>query len=208
LNLKDLPKNWTSSLEDKTMFISKTLDQSAGSLDQINWKKVFAELSELWIILWKILIISAILTYVSGKALGLWVHRTNDQLAANWVRMLGLTPVMEEEENEEDEAPLPILLSTPAEVEQDPLPCITKEVSVLTTPAVEVEVKLNLPPASTEVVQILVLDEQPPPPARRRRSRNSASNSLEETVNEEVEPPPTRRPRGRRAHAQRNRAAA
>ena len=121
--------------------------------------------------------------------------------------MLGLSPipVMEEEENEEDEFPLQTTPSTPSEVEQAPLPGITKEVSVPTPPVVEVE--LNLPPVA-EVVEIPVLDDQPPPPARRRRS-SSAPRSLKETVTEEVElTPPSRKPRGRRAHAQRNRAAA
>ena len=30
--------------------------------------------------------------YVAGYVLGSWLHRTNDQLAAAYVRLLGLTP--------------------------------------------------------------------------------------------------------------------
>lgn len=186
------------------MNLSKPLDQAADSLDQINWKKVFSELSELWILLWKIVITLVVITKVAGETLGNWVHRTNDQLAANWVRMLALNPVMEEEENEEDEVPPPTVPSTPPEEGQE-IGLISDEVSV-PTPLV-VEVALNLPQVA-EVVEISTLQEQPPPPARRRRSRNSASNSLEETVNKEIEPTTNRRPRGRRAHAKRNRAAA
>ena len=186
------------------MNISQKLDQATNSLDQINWKKVFSELSELWILLWKIVITLVVITKVAGETLGNWMHRTNDQLAANWVRMLALNPVMEEEENEEEKVLPPTVPSTPTEVEQTPLPGITEEVSVPTPPTV-VEVEPLLPPVA-EVVEISTLQEQPPPVRRRRRS--SAQRSLEETVNEEIEPTTNRRPRGRRAHAKRNRAAA
>ena len=187
------------------MNISQTLDQAANSLDQINWKEASKEAIGTYFFLCQAVVIFCWGTYLAFKA-GLWlIHRLNDILAANWVRMLGLSPipVMEEEENEEDEFPLQTTPSTPSEVEQAPLPGITKEVSVPTPPVVEVE--LNLPPVA-EVVEIPVLDDQPP--ARRRRS-SSAPRSLKETVTEEVElTPPSRKPRGRRAHAQRNRAAA
>lgn len=107
---------------------------------------------------------------------------------------------MEDEENEEDdEVPLPTVSSPPTEVGQAPLPVITEEVSVPTPPTV-VEVEPLLPPVA-EVVEISTLQEQPPPVRRRRRS--SAPRSLEETVNEEVEPPTTRRPRGPKAHRKR-----
>lgn len=182
------------------MNLSKPLDQAADSLDQINWKKVFSELSELWILLWKIVITLVVITKVAGETLGNLVHLLNDILAANWVRMLALNPVMEEEENEEDEVPPPTVPSTPPEAGQE-IGLISEEVSVPTPPTV-VEVEPLLPPVA-EVVEISTLQEQPPPPASRRRSRNSASNSLEETVNEEVEPATNRRPRGRRAHSKR-----
>lgn len=184
------------------MNISQKLDQATNSLEKVDWKEVFSELSELWILLWKIVITLVVITKVSGEALGNLVHLLNDILAANWVRMLGLSPipVMEDEENEEDdEVPLPTVSSPPTEVGQAPLPVITEEVSVPTPPAVKVELPL---PTVAKVVEILELDEQPPPTARRRR-RGSAPRLLEETVNEEVEPPTTRRPRGPKAHRKR-----
>ncbi|MEY2986091.1 MAG: hypothetical protein RJB24_320 [Candidatus Parcubacteria bacterium] len=161
-------------------------------LSLIDWEEV-------GLIVFHGLITFAVGIYVAGETLGNWVHRTNDQLAANWVRMLALTPVMEEEENEEDEVPLPTVSSPPTEVGQAPLPVITEEVSVPTPPTV-VEVEPLLPQVA-EVVEISTLQEQPPPVRRRRRS--SAPRSLEETVNEEVEPPTTRRPRGPKAHRRR-----
>lgn len=185
------------------MNICKNLDQAADSLERVNWKQVTKELIELWTIIFKGIIVLTVIIYVAGETLGLWVHRTNDILATNWVRMLGLSPipVMEEEENEEeDEVPLPTVPSTPTELEQAPTPVITEEVSPLTTPAVKVEPPL--PPVSTEVVEIPEPQEQPPP-ARRRHSRNSASNSLKEIVNKEAEPATNSRPRGPKAHRRR-----
>lgn len=183
------------------MNISQVLDQAADRLDNVDWKTVAKELIELWTIIFKGIIVLTVGIYIAGETLGTWVHRTNDWLAANWVRMLALTPVMEEEENEEDEVPLPTVPSTPPEARQE-IRLIADEVSVPTPPTI-VEVEPMLPLVQAEVVEILVLDEQPPP-VRRSRSRNSASNSLEETVNKEAEPATPRRPRGRRAHKNRN----
>jgi hypothetical protein len=184
------------------MFISQKLNQAADSLEQVNWKQVTKDIIKTWDLFFNGLVILMVLIYLAGKTLGNLVHRTNDILAANWVWMLGLStiPVMEEEENEEDEFPLQTTPSTPAEAGQNPLPVITEEVPVHTPPTVEVEPML---PPVAEVVEIPVLDEQPPPPARRRRSRNSASNALEETVTEEAEPATNRRPRGPKAHGKR-----
>jgi hypothetical protein len=199
---EDLPiPKQNSSLED-IMNLSQTLDQAANSLEKVDWNTVAKELIELWTLLFKGFIVLVVITKVAGETLGNLVHRTNDILAANWVWMLGFStiPVMEEEENEEDEFPLQTTPSTPAEAGQNPLPVITEEVSVHTPPTVEVEPML---PPVAEVVEIPVLDEQPPPPARRRRSRNSASNALEETVTEEAEPATNRRPRGPKAHGKR-----
>ena len=123
------------------MNLSKTLDQVADSLDQIDWKKIFSELSELWDFLWKIVIISIILTYFACKMGFRMIYKLNDLLSRNWVRMLRL------EQN-----------STHAEAGQAPIPVITDEVSVPTPLAVEVEPQL--PPATSEVVETPVIDEQ------------------------------------------------
>jgi hypothetical protein len=199
LKLRDLPE-LDSSLED-TMNLAKTIDQTTDHLDNVDWNTVAKELIELWTLLFKGFIVLVVITKVAGETLGNLVHRTNDILAANWVWMLGLStiPVMEEEENEEDEFPLQTTPSTPAEAGQNPLPVITEEVSVHTPPTVEVEPML---PPVAEVVEIPVLDEQPPPPARRRR-RSSAPRSLKETVTEEAEPATNPRPRGPKAHGKR-----
>lgn len=103
------------------MNISQVLDATADRLETINWKKVTKDVIKIWDILWKFIVITMILTYVAGEALGTWIHQTNDILAANWVRL--------------------IVPSNSVETEQAP---IVEQVSI-TPPAVEVE--LMLPPA-------------------------------------------------------------
>jgi hypothetical protein len=178
LKQKDLP-NWTRPLEGKTMNISQFLDQAVASLEKVEWKKIGIKIVEIWDLFFKIVVITMILTYIGGKALGTWVHQTNDRLAANWVRLIVLqTPVMEEEKNEEDEAPLPATPSpTPLSI-QDPwespievelmLPLALEPLAILfTTP-------LMLAAAQAPVALLAAgqpVAQQDPAPATNRRRR-------------------------------------
>lgn len=156
------------------MNISQTLDQAADNLDQINWKEVFSELSKIWNLLWKILVISAILIYISGKALGNWVHRTNDFLSHHWVRLIVPPTYIERQ------APIIVeveLVLPPPLVIEDPwegpievelmLPLALEFLAILfTTPPMLVAVQA--PVALLAAGQDSTLQEQPPTPRRPR----------------------------------------
>lgn len=207
------------------MFISQKLNQAADSLEQVNWKQVTKDIIKTWDLFFNGLVILMVLIYLAGKTLGNLVHRTNDFLATNWVRMLGLSPipVMKEEENEEaDEVPLPTVPSTPTELEQAPTPVITEEVSPLTTPAVEVELKLPPPlfiedpwegTIEVELILPLVLETMAIPFTMPLLLTAAQAPVALLVAGQEVvqQPPPVatnRRHSRRRAHADRNRQTA
>jgi len=173
------------------MNISQFLDQTIASLKKVDWEQVTKDLINLWVTFFKVSVALVIITYLIGKTFSHWVHRTNDWLAHHWVRLIvPQTPIMEEEENEEDEeAPLPTPLV------EDPLES-------------PIEVELMLPPIPL-VVEIPKQQEQPPPaPPRRRRRQSTPPTAV--VVTEELELLQKRLPRGRRALQERkkNRQAA
>ena len=183
LKHKDLP-NWTRPLEDKTMNIAQFLDQTIASLKKVDWEQVTKDLINLWVTFFKVSVALVIITYLIGKTFSHWVHRTNDWLAHHWVR----------------------LIVPPPSVEKEQAPIVAKAVSTTTLVVAEVEPKL--PPATTELVKIQVLQEQPPP-ARRSRSRKTVTKPAE-MLQTEADLSQPRYPRGRRALQERkkNRQAA
>ena len=178
------------------MNISQKLDQAADSLDQINWEKVFAELIELRTMLFKGVIVLIVITYVAGETLGTWVHRTNDWLAHQWVRLIvPQTPVETEKAQiivEEVSAP-----TTPAIMVEPPLPTAVETMAILfTTP-------LMLAAAQAPVALLAESQEVTQPPASTKRRRGSAPRSQEVTVTEHEEVQVTKKPSGRKAHDRR-----
>lgn len=177
LKQKDLP-NWTRPLEDK-MNISQLLDQTANSLEKVDWKKVSRETIYLWVNFFRAVVALAVITYLTGEALGHGVHRLNEWLATKWLQVSGLAGTTE------------LGLASPTNVE------IVEE-------TIDVEVDSNIPPTTDEVGEIQELQEQPQPSPRRRR-RQSAPPAVVQAVEAEFSKP--RRPRGQRAHARRHQAA-
>ncbi len=212
LKQKDLT-NWTRPLEDKTMNISKTLDQAADSLDQVKWKQVTKELIDLWVTFFKVMVTLAVLTYLIGKHLGHGIHRLNDWLATKWVQVLGLagptklgraSPLTVEIVVVEVEPKLP-----PAPVIEDPweapievetmLPLALEPMAILFT------APLMIVAAQAHVALLAPAVQEQPPPSPRNRRRQSAQPAVTEAATT-----PTQRSRGRRAHQERkkNRQAA
>jgi len=161
------------------MNISQFLDQTIASLKKVDWEQVPKDLINLWVTCFKAMVALAVITYLTGRALGHGIHRLNDWLAAKWLQVLRVA------------GPTELGRTSPTNIE------IIKE-------TIAVEVEMMLPPANTEVNETPVLDEQPPPPARRSR-RKSPPPVL---VQPEVGLSQARRPRGRREHNRRQHQAA
>ena len=196
------------------MNLSQALDQTADRLEQVEWKKIGIKIVEIWDLFFKIVVIAMIITYLAGKALGTWVHQTNDRLAANWVRLIvPQTPVMEEEENEEDEAPLPATPSpTPLSI-QDPwespievelmLPLALEPLAILfTTP-------LMLAAAQAPVALLAAGQEAKKPVRKAPTPTSTPCPKRKESASIQAAPATnSHRKRGRRAHKNRARQTA
>lgn len=144
------------------MFISNTCVRTGRILAQIDWKEVA-------LIVFHGLIAFAVGIYVAGETLGNWVHRTNDKLAANWVRLIVVPPTPAEGQ------------ALIIEVEQ-PLPPALETMAILfTTP-------LMLAAAQAPVALLAAGQEpvQEPPPAatngRRKRGRRSPNDRARQTA--------------------------
>lgn len=176
------------------MNISKTLDQAADSLDQVNWKKVTKEVIDLWTTVFNGLVILGVLTYLTGEAFGHSIHNLNDWLAHHWVRV-----IVPQNSVETEQAPIiveEVSTATPTITEVEPTLPLEESLSTLfNTPLMIAAVREPLALLAPE------LQEQQTP-ARRRR-RQSAQPAVAVT---EATPAPTQRPRGPRAHRDKQRA--
>jgi hypothetical protein len=215
LKQKDL-SNWTRPLEDKTMNISKFMDDTIQKVDQINWKKVAKDVIKAWDLFFKIFVIVTILTYLAGKSLGNWVHRLNDWLATKWVQVLGLagptklgrvSPTNVEIVEETIVVEVELMLPPTPMVVVDPWYDMSEVEPIL--PLESLSTFFNTPlmiAAVREPVALLAPELQEQQTPARRRRRQSTQKSPQEVVKPESPLSQLRRPRGRRAHQDKQRA--
>ena len=185
------------------MNISQALDQTVDHLEKVDWKKVTKEGIALWVTCFKAMVALAVITYLTGKEIGHGVHLLNDWLAHHWVRLIvPQTPVIEEEENEEDEVPLPApLVEDPWEVPIEVELTLPLEPLVILFTAPMMLAAAQAPVALLAPALVVQEQQSPAPPRRRRQSAQPAVAVTEAT------PAPTRRPRGRRAHQEERKKA-
>lgn len=188
------------------MFISNILDQAADRLDNVDWKQLTKKAIKAWDLLFKILVILMIVTYLACKLGVKLVYRLNDWLAHQWVRLIVPPTSVETEQAQiivevELNLPPPLVIedpwASPIKVELM-LPLALEPLAIMFT------APLILAATQAPVALLAESQEVTQPPAPTKRRRGSAPRSQGNTVTKEVDPAlPSRKPRGPKAHSKR-----